>query len=138
MIHGRYDAVRSSSVKAQGQAVLQLDACPAGVQVDIPGDGRIAIDAERGLVLGTAPGVDVRIRCVAPGSFEQLCRNGWGGRNNLRIVRSGRDWQLIHLGHGGVIHVNGEPVDAIKRSEVILRDGDRIEPALGLVFRFTF
>lgn len=66
-------------------------------------------------------------------SFPTSDFRGWGGRANHRLTWEDDAFWLHHLGHMGVITVDGEPLPLGVRRHA-LRDGSRVEPSDGLVF----
>lgn len=120
-----------------------------GIHVDMPNGGRsLLLDPARSLKvrlagLPTAWLGDYVVRVCTfgpdgrpdPARLRRLHDLGWSGRCN-HIVRfdMANGWVVEHAGHTLPFLVNGEDVHDEMRP---LRDGDLIEPARGLVFRFS-
>lgn len=64
---------------------------------------------------------------------ERLFALGWGGTQNHMISWERDAWVVHHLGHHAPIWINDVP----RRESHPLSSGDRVAPALGLVFTFT-
>ncbi|MBL8917748.1 MAG: hypothetical protein JNJ54_02715 [Myxococcaceae bacterium] len=111
---------------------LELETLPDGVSVSSLREGERYTPAASEFFIGREPSSELAVH-VEPGHWEAFCRAGWGGRRNCRITIEGERWVVHHLGHGGVIRVNGQPMPTHGRRELV--HGDQLEPSLGFVFR---
>lgn len=109
-------------------AEYHLGATPDGVSVSMPLPCIVLRPGER-VVVARAPGEAIFV------TGPKLLELGWGGRRNHGIAHEGDAWQLWHMGHGLPLTLNGERWWGRGHE---LADGDRVEPAKGLVFVFRF
>lgn len=63
---------------------------------------------------------------------ERLFALGWGGTQNHVVFWERESWLIHHLGHHAPIWINNQ----LNRTWHRLVSGDRVAPALGLVFTF--
>lgn len=113
--------------------VLEVERVPDGVSVAGLREGERFQPAGAEFTLGRDRSCELLVN-VEPAQWEAFCRAGWGGRRNCRITLEGERWFLHHLGHGGVIRVNGEPLATHERRRELVH-GDLLEPSLGFMLR---
>jgi uncharacterized protein (TIGR02996 family) len=111
---------------------LELERLPDGVSVTPLREGERYVPLGGEFHIGREPSCELMVH-VEPAQWDAFCRGGWGGRRNCRITLDGERWFVQHLGHGGLIRVNGQPMPSHGRRELV--HGDQLEPSLGFVFR---
>lgn len=110
---------------------LEISHVPDGLEVVTP-DGSRFVRCEPGqsIDVGLSHGSAVSIRGDVA-ALSRLYAGGWGGRRVLWFhVAPDGEWTLEQVGVGRLVRVNGHegpPLD-------VLQPGDRLEPAVGLVF----
>lgn len=111
---------------------LELEHLPDGVSVTPLRVGERFTPTGDEFFIGREPSCDLVVH-VELAHWDAFCRAGWGGRRNCRITLEDGRWFAEHLGHGGVIRVNGQALFSHGRRELTV--GDQLEPSLGFVFR---
>ncbi len=131
------------------RARLEISEVPTGIRVELPCAGtRLPLDPTERLRVRLAgmpgaptepPPYAVRVCTYGAdgkpdGSLARLHELGWSGRTNVIVFFDpSNGWTAEHAGHTAPSLFNGEPFYGARR----LSDGDRIEPARGLVLTFT-
>jgi hypothetical protein len=123
------------------RARLVLTEVPEGIAVTLPGGGKsvlldpsqmLPVRLARALARGEEDPYEIHVHASA--GLDRLYALGWGGRTNFVVWFHEREgWVAYHAGHTQPIFVNGR---AVHRRHT-LSDGDRIEPARGLVLTFV-
>jgi len=108
-------------------AEYQLTEVPTGIEVTM--ESPLVLDPQHRITAARHRGDDIYVTGPA------LLKRGWGGRRNHAIDCRDGVWWLFHLGHGCTIGVNDGEIGVMPDHHT-LEDGDRIQPATGLVFTF--
>ena len=110
-------------------AEYALTAKPGWLEVSLALGSAQVLSPHELLVISRRPSDGIYVK-----ADERLFALGWGGTRNHQIAVRENEWVLSHLGHHAPIWINGA---SWRGPDHVLASGDRIAPALGLVFTFS-
>jgi hypothetical protein len=109
-------------------AEYTLTAKPDWLRTSLRTGETLALDPSQRTTVSRREGDEIFVQ-----GDERLFALGWGGTRNHMVSWEGDAWVVHHLGHQSPIWINNQPNRGRRHT---LASGDRIAPALGVVFTF--